>query len=219
MSNDQRPAIRILGLIACVLFCTSCATIYYNVWEKLGWEKRDLLRDSVEDVRSDQEDVSEQFQSALERIKEIYGLDGGDLEDQYEALNREYERSEEKAEQLRERIRDVEQIAEDLFREWQRESEMISDANLRSRSQQQLAETQRRFSRLSRAMSESEAGMNPVLTKLRDQVLFLKHNLNAQAIGSISLEVREIEQQVDDLIDDLRVSIRRADEFIKTLPE
>ena len=59
--------------------------------------------------------------------------------------------------------------------------------------------------------------MEPVLTNLRDYVLYLKHNLNAQAIGALRAEVRDIEMDVNTLIADMNKSIREADEFLKTL--
>jgi len=202
-----------------LLVLTGCSTVYYSVWEKLGYEKRDLLRSNVEGVREDQEEVGEQFESTLEEIKAIYGLEGGDLEKQYDRFKGEYDRSVAKAEALRERIAKVEEVASDLFTEWAGELEMISDPGLRQRSREQLAATKTRYQRLSSALARTEAGLDPVLQRFQDQVLFLKHNLNAQAVGGLESEVRSIESEVDDLIADLRDSIRQADDFIQGLPE
>ncbi len=217
MSASRRAPL--VALAALLVPVAGCSTIYYSVWEKLGYEKRDLLRENVEEMREDQQKVGEQFESALEKIRAIYGLDGGDLEDRYDALRSEYDRAEERANDLRGRIDDVEDVAEDLFREWENEADQITDQRLRARSLQQLSQTRQRYARLADAMQQSESSMEPVLTKLRDQVLFLKHNLNAQAIGSVEDEALDIEQDVRLLIDDLRASIRRADEFIEQLPE
>jgi hypothetical protein len=208
-----------LALALALLSSTACSTVYYSVWEKLGYEKRDLLRGNVEDVREDQQQVGEQFASALEEIKAIYGLDGGDLEKQYDRFKGEYERSVEKADALRTRIRKTKEVANDLFAEWERELEMISDPDLRRRSAGQLSTTRARFGRLSAALDTTETGLDPVLQRFQDQVLFLKHNLNAQAVGGLETEVRSIESEVDDLLADLRDSIRQADEFIRGLPE
>jgi len=196
-----------------------CSTVYYSVWETLGYEKRDLLRSNVEDVREDQEAVGEQFASTLEKIKAVYGLDGGDLEKQYDRFRNDYEKSVAKADELRERISKVKEIAADLFKEWNAELDMISDASLRARSREQLSATKARFARLEAALDTTEAGLDPVLQRFQDQVLFLKHNLNAQAVGGLEAEVLDIESEVSDLIDDLQDSIRQADAFIQGLPE
>ena len=59
--------------------------------------------------------------------------------------------------------------------------------------------------------------MEPVLTRLKDYVLYLKHNLNAQAIGVLKKEVGDIEVEVQGLIQDITQSIAEADSFLKTL--
>ena len=59
--------------------------------------------------------------------------------------------------------------------------------------------------------------MDPVLQAFRDQVLFLKHNLNARAIASLESTVGAIEGDVQSLIDELGRSIREADAFLDTL--
>lgn len=200
------------------LSAAGCSTVYYSVWETLGKEKRDLLRDNVEGVREDQEDVSEQFESTLERVRAIYGLEGGELEEKYDRLKGDYDRSVKRAGELRDRIETVEEIAGDLFSKWDREIDEISDAGLRQRSRAQLTDTRSRYEELERALRKTEAKLDPVLNRFKDQVFFLKHNLNAQAIGSLETEVQSIERDVGDLLGDLRVSIQEADRFIQDLP-
>ncbi len=215
-SDPRRGVVPALLLL---LATTSCSGVYYSIWEKLGYEKRDLLRSNVEEVREDQQQVSEQFESTLERIKEIYGLEGGDLEKSYDRFKGEYEQSVSRADDLRERIDRVESIAEDLFAEWSDEIELISDRGLRDRSREQLRTTQGRYRQLEAALAKTENGLDPVLEKFRDQVLFLKHNLNAQAVGSLEAEILGIERDVDGLIRDLQSSIREAEAFIDRLPD
>jgi hypothetical protein len=214
----KRSTVGPAGVIL-LMTLASCSAVYYSVWEKLGYEKRDLLRSNVEGVREDQEDVGEQFEDTLERIRAIYGIEGGDLEKQYDRFKADYDRSVAKAEELRERIAKVEEVATDLFDEWNRELEVISDASLRRRSRDQLSATKVRYQRLSSALEKTESGLDPVLQRFQDQVLFLKHNLNAQAVGGLEAEVNDIESEVDDLIADLKDSILQADAFIQQLPE
>jgi len=66
-------------------------------------------------------------------------------------------------------------------------------------------------------MRGAEASMEPVLNNLRDYVLYLKHNLNAQAVSSLRKEVADIETEVSSLIQDMNRSIKEADAFIKTM--
>ena len=57
----------------------------------------------------------------------------------------------------------------------------------------------------------------PVLAAFRDQVLFIKHNLNMQAISSLQQENVLIEQDVAALIQEMESSIREAEQFIQAL--
>jgi hypothetical protein len=66
-------------------------------------------------------------------------------------------------------------------------------------------------------MKRAEAKMPPVLARLKDQVLFLKHNLNAQAIGSLEGVSTELQGDVEDLLKELERSISEANEFIDGL--
>lgn len=207
-----------LALVIC-LAALGCRSTYYSVWEKFGKHKRDLLRDNVEQVRDDQQAAAEQFKDALTRLKEITGFQGGDLEKIYNRLNDDYKRSEEKATAVKDRIQKVEQVAKDLFKEWEQESQSIQSPTLRASSRSKLTETKRKYESLYQAMLRAERSMQPVLTQFRDQVLYLKHNLNAQAVGALKGEVTNIESDVSALLKEMNRAIAEADAFIKTLPE
>jgi gas vesicle protein len=205
-------------LLLCLLL-VGCRSTYYSVWEKFGKHKRDLLRDNVEQVRDDQQAAAEQFKDALTRLKELTGFKGGDLEKIYDRLNADYKSSEAKATTVKDRIRKVEQVAADLFKEWEQEIGSIQNPNLRASSRSKLTETKAKYESLHSAMVRAERSMQPVLTQFRDHVLYLKHNLNAQAVGALKGEVGTIESDVSALLKEMNRSIAEADAFIKTLPE
>ena len=206
-----------LLLLLAALCLVGCRSTYYAAWEKFGKHKRDLLKDNVEKVRDDQQAAAEQFKDALTRLKELYGFQGGDLEKIYNRLNADYQRSSEQAETVRNRIQKVEQISSDLFKEWEQEIASIQSPNLRASSREKLVETRSKYQSLHTAMKRAERSMEPVLAQFKDQVLYLKHNLNAQAIGALKGEVTDIEQEIGKLIKEMNVAIAEADSFIRTL--
>lgn len=199
------------------LAIAGCDTIYYKTMRRFGVEKRDILVKRVRDARKSQEEAKEEFQTALERFKSVVEVDGGSLEDKYKTLNREFERSEDKARQVHDRIDAVREVSKDLFREWQKEIGQYTDRELRAASERDLAATKRRAEDLIAAMERAEERITPVLNPLRDRVLFLKHNLNARAIGALSHELVEVKGSVDSLIAELDRSIKEADAFIKDM--
>lgn len=66
-------------------------------------------------------------------------------------------------------------------------------------------------------MRRAAVRMDPVLATFRDQVLFLKHNLNARALASLDATQRTLEADISRLIADMEASIRESETFIKSL--
>ena len=214
-----QPLFTRISAAALIGILTACSGTYYKTMESFGLEKRDILVDRVEDARDAQEEASEQFASALDQFRSVVAFDGGDLEKVYDRLNSEYERSRDDAAAVSERIDEVESVAEDLFEEWQRELNEFSRADLRRNSESLLRDTQRRYEQMMAAMRRAERSMDPVLESFQDQVLMLKHNLNARAIGALKNELGSIEKETARLITDMQNAIAEADTFIRSMEQ
>jgi hypothetical protein len=210
-----------LGVILFVglwLFAPSgCQRAYYAAMEQFGYHKRDLLVSRVEDARDSQEEAKEQFKSALEKFSAVLHFDGGELEDKYEQLSAELERSEATASTVHDRIEAVENVSQALFKEWEAELDQYDNETLRRDSARQLKAARRRYTPLIRSMKRAESKIDPVLSAFRDQVLYLKHNLNARAIASLQGELSSIETDIDALIKEMEAAIAEADAFIKAI--
>jgi membrane-bound lytic murein transglycosylase B len=207
-----------LGMIVLVLAGSGCQSAVYSTYEKFGVYKRDLLKKRVVAARDEEQEAGQQFKDALTRLREMYGSSGSDLEKSYDKLKGEYDASVNKADAVRKRVRDVETVAEDLFKEWEEEIKEISSDSMKTSSRDQLRQTRERYKEMHTALKRAEQSMDPVLTKFRDHVLYLKHNLNAQAIASLKGEAVSIQNDIAKLIEDMNASIQQADEFIKQMP-
>lgn len=205
----------LFGLLFAVAALTACRSVYYSTWEKLGKHKRDLLQSKVRDVRDEQKEASQELKDALTRLQELTGFKGGELEKTYRRLQADYDSASGSAQSVRERIREMDQIARDLFREWETELKSISSPELREADRRQLDDTKRRYEELYSATKRAETTMEPVLVKFRDYVLYMKHNLNAQAIGALQGEATKIQIDISRLIDEMNVAIREADTFLQ----
>lgn len=191
-----------------------CESTYYDTMEQFGIHKREILIDRIEDAQTAQEQGQEQFKDALEQFQAVVDFDGGDLEVIYNRLNSEYEDSLDAAETIRERIDGVESVAEALFSEWETELNEYSSATLKRDSQRQLEQTRRRFDQLMSAMQKAERTIDPVLASLKDNVLYLKHNLNALAIASLKSELSTVNKDVTTLIEAMQTAINESSAFI-----
>jgi len=196
---------------------SACSSLYYSGLEKIGIPKRDVMVHRVEKARDTQEETKEQFKSALDQFRAATRFQGGDLEATYNKLNGEYEASVKKAEEVRCRIREIEDVSEALFSEWENEITQYSNASLKRSSQNKLRETRSQYQQLIAAMKKAEAKIDPVLVVFKDQVMFLKHNLNAQAIASLKTELGSINTDVSNLIVAMEKSINEANAFIKIM--
>ena len=206
-------------MLLAVAFC-GCATVNYTMQEKLlGREKRDILVKRVGKARDAQQETQAVFKDALEQFGSVVKYDGGDLQRQYAKLSAELERCEGRAEAVRTRIDDVDRVARDLFREWAAEARQFQNPEYRRDSEAKLRETQRSYEQMFAAMRNAQAKIEPVLSVFRDQVLYLKHNLNARALAALHDESARIETDVGQLIQELSAAIAEADRFIQGMAD
>jgi hypothetical protein len=201
-------------LLTLALILLGCETAYYNAWEKMGVHKRDLLVDRIEDTQEAQEDTQEQFKDALAQYRAVVNFEGGDLEKLYNKLNTEYEDSKQAAEAIAVNISRVEDVADDLFNEWEDELALIKNRSLRQDSAGKLHDTRFKYQQMIKSMRKAEKTVHPVLETLQDQVLYLKHNLNARAISALKGELNTINSDVNQLILNMQKSIDEANLFI-----
>lgn len=190
--------------------------VRYSAYEFIGIEKRDLFKKDVQRVKGDQEKTGESYKDALEKLKDIYGLDGGNLEKQYRSLNSSYESAQKRSADVTTSIARLNTTANDLFAEWKNEIGQIGDAEMKKKSLAAREETLKKYQEFYAALKKSEKKMAPVLSRLKDQVLFLKHNLNAKAIAGLKTEAGKIQGDIELLLKDMNSSISQADEFMKS---
>ena len=226
-SRTMTPHARRFALVTPLLFtclapavggCGTTRKAYYNAWEKFGYAKRERLVDNVKAARQEQVDAKKQFATALEQFKSVVNFDGGNLEAMYNKLNKEYERSEAQAGQVKSKVASVKNVAAALFGEWKGEiAEIKGDPTLQRKSQELYDRTQQSYGEMISRMDAAAGTMDPVLTKFKNRVLFIKHNLNAQAVASLKGTELELGGDIERLIREMNASIKEADDFIREL--
>lgn len=208
--------LRIISL-SFIFSVSACSSMYYSGLDKIGIPKRDVMVHRVEKARDTQEETKEQFKSALDQFTAVANFKGGDLEENYKKLNSEYEASVDKANEVKKRISDIEDVSEALFKEWENEVTQYSNPSLKRSSQNKLNSTKAQYQQLITAMKNAESKIEPILVIFKDQVMFIKHNLNAQAISSLKGELGSIQSDVSTLVTAMEKSINEANAFIKKM--
>jgi outer membrane murein-binding lipoprotein Lpp len=172
-------------LVLLTLLLSGCSATYYKTMRTLGKEKRDILVSRIKDAKKEQDETKEKLKTTMESFQELTGFQGGNLEKAYKKLNSDYESANSQANKLHDRIDSIDKVSNDLFNEWQGEINQMGNAKLKAQSATLLKNAKVQQAAYMRAMRKTESQIAPVLTAFHDQVLFLKHNLNSRAIGSL----------------------------------
>lgn len=201
-----------------ILTISGCANdVYYAGMEKAGFHKRDIMVSRVEKVQDSQKEAQEEFKSALEQFETLVTLEDSNLKSVYEKFNDEYENAKEAADDLNTRIDKLEDVSISLFEEWEEELTLYKNQKLKAQSQEKLKNTRLKYKKMMASMRSSEKSMEPVLNTFQDNVLILKHSLNAQAIGALKNEFGSLKNEVKVLISKMNQSIKESDTFIKEM--
>ncbi|MCG9554225.1 DUF2959 domain-containing protein [Vibrio sp. Isolate31] len=207
----------LIVIVLSIFTLTGCQSAYYSAMEQVGYHKRDIMVDRVEDAKESQQDAQEEFTSALEALSSLTNFSGGDLEDMYNKINDKYQDSEKAAQNVSDRIAAIEDVSDALFEEWQAELDLYTSDSLRRSSEQKLRETKSSYQTMLSAMKRAEKKMDPVLNTLRDNTLYLKHNLNASAVGSLQSEFMSLEKDIAYAIKQMNAAIAESDKFLARL--
>lgn len=209
----------LVAFVITLMTLTGCSSTYYAAMEQVGYHKRDIMVDRVEDAKESQQEAQQEFTSALEALSALTNFNGGELESVYKDINRRYEASEAAAQDVRDRIEAIEDVSDALFDEWQQELALYSNDKLRRSSEQKLRDTKASYQTMLAAMWKAEQKMTPVLDTLRDNTLYLKHNLNASAIGSLQGEFMSLESDIELAIEQMNAAIAESDKFLQKLSQ
>jgi sugar-specific transcriptional regulator TrmB len=204
-------------IVFALLAMGGCQSPYYAVMEKMGIHKREILLDRVKEGKKSQLEAKEQFQNALEKFTDLTNFDGGDLQKIYDRLSKELARCEDRADEVADRVESIEDVADELFHEWEKELKQYKNPEYKQISREKLEQTRSRYGDLIASMKKARNSIEPVLVTFRDQVLFLKHNLNAQAIASLDVQAKILKSDIRILIHEMESSIEEADAFIQTM--
>jgi hypothetical protein len=204
-------------LVVLTLLMAGCTSTYYKAMQTLGKEKRDILVSRIKDAKKDQDKTKQQLQTTMESFQALTGFQGGSLERSYKRLNSDYESADAQASKLHEKIQSIDQVSSDLFKEWQGEIAAMGNAKLKAQDTAMLRNAKTRQATYMRAMRRTEDQIAPVLKAFRDQVLFLKHNLNSRAIGSLKGTTVTLQGDVAELVQSIDASSQEADKLISSL--
>jgi len=198
----------------------ACQTVQSALRTTLGSSSsntRALLVSRVQDARKTQVGAKAQFEATYDLFKQLTEYRTGELEDLYDGFRDEIDSCEDYLEEVGTRISGIENVSVQLFTKWGEELQEITDPALRELSQERLEETVSRYESLVDSLRSTQDKMTPIVTAFSDHVLFLKHDLNAQAIAALNDSVKRVEKDISSLFGVMQSSIKKADAFVASM--
>jgi hypothetical protein len=210
----------ILASLVLILSSTGCNnSLGYNFQEAMGTPKRQVLLSRVQDTRDAMKDTKKTFASAMQQFGSVYKESGSKLENKYVILKKEYETCNSKASDLRSQIASVKSIGQVLFQEWQKELDQFTNEQMRKLSEVKMQQTREKYVTMTESMDRVSARMTPVMTSMSDQLLNIKHSLNALIVVSLEEELVQLRGQMDNLMAEIDASVNHCNAFIGSMAE
>jgi len=207
---------RVIALLA--LFCLSgCQTGYFQLMDKAGIPKRQILVNRVQDARDAQIKARYAFSRANDRYQAALHPSGNAPAITAEELAKAYADSDKAAKAVPPRVDIVQHVGDALFSEWKSELGQYRDANLAATSRAEYETSHRQYLALLAQMRTTQQQVQPALDALNDELLFIKHQSNAQAISGLKDSERTIPGNIGPLLIDMQRSIDQAGTFLQRL--
>ena len=153
------------------------------------------LASRIERVHETAERAKERARGAVDRLSSLVAPDfDGDAVAAYMDLVDAVELSERDAERLRGELEPMRKAAEQVFAQWEADLEAYSSPRIRQRSSERLAVTRQRFDAIVKSLTPALDSLDTFHAALRDQVLFLEHDLNREAAALVQPEAMRLAQ-------------------------
>jgi len=208
--------------IALVLILSSQGcnnSLGYSFQEAMGTPKRQVLLSRVQDTRDSLKETKKTFASAMQQFGSVYKESGAKLENKYVILKKEYDTCNSKASELRGQIANVKSIGQVLFQEWQKELDQFTNEQMRKLSEVKMQQTREKYVTMTDSMDRVSARITPVMNSMNDQLLNIKHSLNALIVVSLEEELTQLRGHMDSLSADIDASVNHCNAFIGSMAE
>ncbi len=198
-----RPSL--LAASALLALATGCSSTKQSV----GIDNVDSLVARVERVHLEAELAKEGLYNAILKLGPLFAPSfTGDPAVAFEAFAESTETCEKRANRMRSHVAPMRNAAAEVFEQWSASLDEFSSPRMKQRSADRLEATRTRFAEVQETSNAVLTALDEINNSLRDTVLFLGHDFNAQSVAAIeedALELRDrarsLGAQLDDCMD------------------
>lgn len=209
MNRPQIVVVLLSFLMLTAVILSGCATS--------GPKQAANLVSDVEDSRQALQVTKEQIQSTLDAANAIGQPEGGNLQSDFQRLDREVEQSGEKAEEFRKSVASMDKTGNTYFANWAKQLDQFKTEAFRSRSEARLEETRGRYVQVLTTMQQAKEKFNPFAEKLHDLMLYLNFNLNREGVAAMRNSVDELRSEAVGLYTVIDTAVQEADGFSQSI--
>ena len=162
-----------------------------------GHDRAKDFYEKIDEAENELEETRKRFQKASARYERMLSAKSNQRKDRYEDFVDQTKECEDKREKLDERLEEMDKQAKKFFDAWRKSSKKIGDNGLRSRSHERLEASRVRYERLSDSYRGVMEHYTPLTKAMRDQIVYLSHELNAESTASLSEDAAKIQARVE----------------------
>jgi hypothetical protein len=145
-------------------------------------------------------DTKLQLLKTMDVYNALLADDAKDRKKLYKDLQREMAGTEKRRAEIATRAGAMALEADILFKKWEASTAAIESESLRKRSEERLTKTKASYAEI-RASGDKAAGLyTPVMKTLADQVTYLGHDLNPDAVASLKPDADKLNKNVHELV-------------------
>jgi predicted nucleic acid-binding Zn-ribbon protein len=225
---------KVVGLLVFLLLGTVFLSfkfprVEYLIRDVAGQEKHDIFSLAMGKANAQQVRTKEEFSDALQELQHSLKAGEGNqsttpedaknpdspVERYYNQVSSKYHESENAVNDFRARIQELNDQSKALFTEWEKEAgTMPSNSDIRSRSLRDLEESKAKYDAVYKDLERSLQKAEITLKSFRDYTYALKHLVNAETIGKVDGEYRQLSSDIEDLIRQMDSSIKSTREYL-----
>jgi len=162
-------------------------------------------------------ETKQQLAKTMDVYNALMAEDAKDRKKLYADLKKQMGNTEKRRSQIAEQATSMKSEAEALFRQWAESAAAIENAELRARSEERLEATKTSYAEIDTVGRKAADLYHAFMKDLQDQITFLGHDLNPEAVASLGPEAEELNEKADTLMRRIDDTIRTANERIGAL--
>jgi hypothetical protein len=172
-----------------------------------------LLKQAGETVKAVSEGRA-QVQKTLDTYNSLVQGKAEDPKKAYKNLQKEMERCDDRVADVQRKRDEMQVEADKYFGDWNSSLAGISDPGLRKQSEDRLSKARAQYDGILEATEAAGADFKPFMTSLKDQVVYLGHDLNPAALKSLAGTASKLNGDATALFGKIDGAVSKANSYI-----